>query len=248
MLEDSLFESNARKKVRNPMTIFVSVVVHVVTVTILLLIPLLQTQAVILPSVDMSLFLPKIESAPRVVEVIPSRRPSAASNSSDAIPVFSSPLSIPSKIALVDEPVSPERFLLFSGGPTITMPSQHLNQILELSAPTDLLPPTPPLPPPIVKSNPIRISTGSQAAKLIYQIKPAYPPLARQARIQGVVILEALIGKDGSISTLRVISGHTLLTQAAVDAVKQWKYQPTLLNGEPTEVVTTVTVTFTFQQ
>jgi len=245
MLEDSLFESNAREKMRNPMTVFVSVVVHVVTVTILLLIPLLQTQAVILPSVDMSLFLPKIESEPRVVEVSPSRRPSAPSNSSAAIPVFSSPASIPSTIALIDEPVSPKGFVPISGPSNFSVPG-------DLNLPDEFPPspesvPVPPLPPPVVKSDPVRISGGVQAAKLIYQVKPAYPPLARQARIQGVVILEALIGKDGSISTLRVISGHTLLTQAALDAVKQWKYQPTLLSGEPTEVVTTVTVTFTFQ-
>jgi len=248
MLEDSLFESNAREKMRNPMTVVVSVVVHVVTVTILLLIPLLQTQAVILPSVDMSLFLPKTESEPSVVEMSPSRRPSAPSNSSAAIPVFSSPASIPSAIALIDEPVSPEKgFVPISGPSNFSVPGGHLNLPDEFPPSPESVP-VPPLPPPVVKSDPVRISGGVQAAKLIYQVKPAYPPLARQARIQGVVILEALIGKDGSISTLRVISGHTLLTQAALDAVKQWKYQPTLLSGEPTEVVTTVTVTFTFQQ
>jgi protein TonB len=75
-----------------------------------------------------------------------------------------------------------------------------------------------------------------------------YPPLAKQARIQGVVLLEAVISKDGAIDNLRVISGHPLLTQAAIDAVKQWRYKPTLLNGEPVEVVTTITVNFAFSQ
>jgi protein TonB len=83
-----------------------------------------------------------------------------------------------------------------------------------------------------------------QQANLIRQIKPPYPPLARQARIQGQVILEAIISKQGSVENLRVISGHPLLIQSALDAVKQWKYKPTLLNGEPVEVVTTVTVNF----
>jgi protein TonB len=77
-------------------------------------------------------------------------------------------------------------------------------------------------------------------------VQPTYPPLARQARIQGVVILDAVIAKDGSVDELKVISGHPLLTGAAIDAVKQWKYKPTTLNGEPVEVQTTITVTFSF--
>ena len=94
---------------------------------------------------------------------------------------------------------------------------------------------------------PIRQHSSVQSANLIYQVKPAYPPIARQTRTQGVVVLEAVIDRDGSIQSLRVVSGHPLLTQAALDAVKQWKYRPTLLNGEPIEVITTVTVTFTLQ-
>ena len=77
-----------------------------------------------------------------------------------------------------------------------------------------------------------------QQAKLIRQPKPVYPPLAKQARISGVVHLTAVIAKDGTIQDLKVISGHPLLVQAAMEAVKQWVYQPTLLNGEPVEVVT----------
>jgi protein TonB len=87
-----------------------------------------------------------------------------------------------------------------------------------------------------------------QQAMIITQTKPVYPPLAKQARIQGVVILEAVIGKDGAVNEIKVISGHPLLQQAAIDAVSQWKYKPTLLNGEPVEVVTTVTVNFAFAQ
>jgi protein TonB len=71
-----------------------------------------------------------------------------------------------------------------------------------------------------------------------------YPPLAKQARISGSVLLHAIIEKDGSVIQLEVISGHPLLVQAALDAVRQWRYQPTLLNGEPVQVDTTVTVVF----
>ena len=81
---------------------------------------------------------------------------------------------------------------------------------------------------------------------MISQVRPVYPPLAKQARIQGVVVLEAVIGKDGTIQNLRVITGHPLLIKAAQDAVSQWQYKPTMLNGEPVEVVTTVTVNFAF--
>ena len=84
-----------------------------------------------------------------------------------------------------------------------------------------------------------------QAAKLAAQPKPTYPPLARQARIQGTVRLEAVISKEGSIEELKVVSGHPLLIQSALDAVKQWRYQPTMLNGVPVEVITTIDVNFT---
>jgi protein TonB len=84
-----------------------------------------------------------------------------------------------------------------------------------------------------------------QKAKLARQVKPQYPPLARQARIQGTVKLTAVIAKDGSIQELQVISGHPLLVPAALQAVKQWQYNPTLLNGQAVEVVTQIDVNFT---
>jgi protein TonB len=82
---------------------------------------------------------------------------------------------------------------------------------------------------------------------LIKQVNPTYPPLARAARVTGVVLLSATISTDGSIKDLRVISGHTLLQEAAIEAVKQWRYKPTMLNGQPVEVITTITVNFIMQ-
>ena len=79
------------------------------------------------------------------------------------------------------------------------------------------------------------------------QPRPIYPPLAKQARIQGVVRLNAIIGKDGTIQNLTVASGHPLLVPAALEAVKQWVYKPTLLNGEPVEVVTSDRREFHFE-
>lgn len=85
-------------------------------------------------------------------------------------------------------------------------------------------------------------------SRLIHRVLPYYPPLAKQTRTSGVVELRAIIGKDGRVHSLEVISGPPLLIQAAMDAVRQWRYTPTLLNGEPVEVDTFVTVKFILSQ
>jgi protein TonB len=91
----------------------------------------------------------------------------------------------------------------------------------------------------------VRVSQGVSQGLLIRQVKPTYPALARSARIQGQVVLQAVISKDGSIENLHLISGHPMLAPAAIEAVKQWKYKPYFLNGEPVEVETTINVNFT---
>jgi protein TonB len=110
----------------------------------------------------------------------------------------------------------------------------------------------PPPPPPVKKEEPkltrIRVGGNVQAANLIRKITPVYPPLAKQARIQGTVRFTAIIGKDGTIQNLQLVSGHPLLVEAARQAVSQWQYKPTLLNGEPVEVVTQIDVNFTLSQ
>jgi protein TonB len=90
----------------------------------------------------------------------------------------------------------------------------------------------------------VRISPGVIKGLLTYRVEPTYPPLAKAARIQGVVVLTAIIDKDGYIQSLQLVSGHPLLAPAAIEAVKHWHYKPFLLNGQPLEVETTVTVTF----
>jgi protein TonB len=110
-------------------------------------------------------------------------------------------------------------------------------------------PPPPPVvaaPKPVAPQR-IRVGGNVQQAKLLNQPKPVYPPLAKQARIQGTVRFNAIIGRDGAIANLTVVSGHPLLVPSALEAVRQWKYQPTLLNGEPVEVVTQIDVNFTLQ-
>ncbi len=90
----------------------------------------------------------------------------------------------------------------------------------------------------------VRVGGNVQPPRVISETQPIYPALARQAHIEGDVVLRAVITKDGNVSELKVISGHPLLVQAALDAVRQWKYQTTKLNGDPVEVEMTITVHF----
>ena len=91
----------------------------------------------------------------------------------------------------------------------------------------------------------IRVGGNMAVSNLIHKVDPVYPAIAKAAKIQGTVVLQAVISKDGSIENLHLISGHPMLAPAAIDAVKQWKYKPYFLNGEPVEVETTINVNFT---
>jgi TonB family protein len=126
------------------------------------------------------------------------------------------------------------------------------DRTLLISAP-GVPPPPPPPPPPSggIPGNPpqrIKVSGNVQSAMIVSKVPPVYPELAKSARVQGVVRLAAVIGKDGTIQELHVLEGQPLLIQAAMDAVKQWTYRPTLLNGEPISVETTIEVNFTLNQ
>jgi TonB family protein len=105
-------------------------------------------------------------------------------------------------------------------------------------------PPRPESVPVHTPSAPIRRSEGVQSALLTHRVDPRYPPLALQSRRDGVVQLHAIIARDGSIQSLEVLSGDPLFIRDALDAVRQWRYRPTLLGGEPVEVETFITVNF----
>jgi TonB family protein len=94
----------------------------------------------------------------------------------------------------------------------------------------------------------VPVTSTIETAKLISRVQPVYPALAIQARIQGNVVLHAIIGRDGEVSELQVLSGDPLVVNAAVEAVRQWRYSPTLLNGQAVEVETTITVSFVLGQ
>jgi TonB family protein len=94
----------------------------------------------------------------------------------------------------------------------------------------------------------VRVSSGVSQGLLVNKVSPEYPADAREQHIQGVVILQVNIDKEGNVNNVELISGHPLLAPAAIEAVKQWKYKPYLLNGEPVEVDTQVQVNFTLTQ
>jgi protein TonB len=162
--------------------------------------------------------------------------------------LLTSPTRIPATIAKVrDEPLPATQFQSNSVGVLGAIgsgqPGGALDPVLGAilkNAESQPSPPqtTKPVPP-------RRIRVGSViAARIVYQPKPEYPELARLTRTEGAVEFEAVIGRDGTIQELKVLRGHPLLVKAAFDAVRQWRYQPTLLNGEPVEVMTEITVNF----
>jgi protein TonB len=163
------------------------------------------------------------------------------------------PKSIPKEVVMIKEEELPPPSSGVVGGIAGGVPGGTAGGVIGGiigSVPTAAPPPPPPpvkVEKPVTPSR-IRVGGNVQQAKLIRQPKPIYPPLAKQARISGVVRLNAIIGKDGTIQNLTVASGHPLLVPAAMEAVKQWVYQPTLLNGEAVEVVTQIDVNFTLSQ
>jgi protein TonB len=124
-------------------------------------------------------------------------------------------------------------------GSTLSGPYIPTNSVL-------VTPPPKPVPEaPKQSSTPIVVGGGVQMAKLVHKVIPVYPSLARMAGISGVVHLIGIIAKDGTIRNLQIVSGHPMLSKAAVEAVEQWVYKPTLLNGNPVEVIAPIDVTFT---
>lgn len=166
--------------------------------------------------------------------------------------VFRAPARIPEKVAdLIEEPV------VVASGPWVpgsTGPSIPGIQGLPITSGPAVAPP-PERPAERTKAAaaeklPDRIRVGGlvQAARLVSRVIPTYPALAKQAHVQGTVTLVAVIGCDGTVRSLRVMSGHPLLVRAALDAVSKWVYRPTLLNGEPVEVDTEIDVIFSLAQ
>jgi protein TonB len=235
---DDLVESTVTKKKTNKgWAVIVSGLVQTLILGILILIPLIYTEA--LPKAMLSTLLiappppPPPPPPPAPVKVVV--KPVARLIQSGKL---MQPRAIPKEVAVFKEAELPPDVInnTNQGGVFGGIPGQGL---IANNGPA--------LPPPPKAATPARIKQGGQvtAASIITQTRPVYPALARQARIQGNVVLHAIIDKEGKVAQLEVISGHPLLVQSALDAVKQWRYKPTQLNGDPVEVDTTITVTFT---
>lgn len=242
MFEQTFIDS--RVTARRPGTMAASLVLQSAFVAAALAIPLFQTASVAWRPPSPLLFVPP---TPKVVEVVQSQIASKQAVSLRPMfrPTFTAPTRIPTKIS--DSGPEPMPFMpSLSGSAGVYVdPLGDLSTKIaaasgQAQSVTPNVPPTP--------KTPLRVSVGVQAAKLIAQVKPPYPPLARTARVSGIVRLQAVIAPNGRIRNLQIISGHPLLVQAALDAVGQWQYQPTLLNGEPVEVITSIEVNFTLNQ
>jgi len=205
---------------------------------VLVLLPLIYTEA--LPKQQLMSFLeapaPPLGPAPRPLSKAPLAK--RASELDDG--VLRPPMAIPQHVATVEEEEAPpggatEVPGLVPGGLQNGVPNSVVNNIVRNIAPAM----------PKVAAEKVRVSSGVAQGLLVHQVTPQYPPLARQARVQGTVVLQAVIGKDGTVQNLHVLSGHPMLIEAAMDAVRQWRYKPYYLNGEPVEVDTQINVNFT---
>ncbi len=242
-----LFYSAAKTDNWKRATIPIAYIIEVILVGVTVLIPLIYTDA--LPRAQLMTFL-VAPPPPPPPPPPPAAAPVRVARRVTADDVMRAPTVIPKAIAQIrDEPDMPQAAVGVVGGVPGGMPGGTpggvLGSIISAAAAA-----APPPPPPPTASTPKRIRVGGQveAAKLIFQPRPEYPPLAKMARIQGTVRLEAIISRDGTIQDLKVLSGHPLLVKAALEAVQRWRYQPTLLNGEPVEVITEIDVNFTLAE
>jgi protein TonB len=159
------------------------------------------------------------------------------------------PSRIPAKVQMIKDDDAPPPTITDGvvGGVPGGIPGGQLDGVIGgiIGSTSSLAAPALLKPKPVVPSvQRVRVSPGVIKGLLIHRVEPIYPFLAQQARIQGVVVLTAIIDKDGNVERLQLVNGHPLLAPAAIEAVKQWRYKPFLLNGQPLEVETTVTVDF----
>jgi protein TonB len=203
----------------------------------LLLLPLLSIQG--LPPLQLMAAL--VAPAPGPAPAVPARSHVAPTSNMIGRNLMM-PRQIPRKIANFNETEAPPalEFAATPGVPGGTGSAGARNLMMEgFGSGTNAIPIL--SPPPAVHQ--VRVSHMMEG-NLIHRVQPVYPPLARQARIQGTVVLRAIISRDGRIENLQVVSGHPMLVPAAIGAVRQWRYQPYILNDQPVEVETQITVNF----
>jgi periplasmic protein TonB len=235
MFNELIESTSEKKKTNTSWSVIVSAIVQISVLSVLILIPLIYTQALPTAMLTTLLVAPPPPPPPPPPPVKTIEKPVARLIQSGKL---MQPRAIPKEVTVFKEAELP---------PDVTANNNNQSGVFGGIPGQGLMAEGSPLPPPPKAAAPVRIKQGGAvtAASIITQTKPAYPPLARQARIQGVVVLHAIIDKEGKVAQLEAVSGHPLLVQSALDAVKQWRYKPTQLNGEPVEVDTTIQVTFT---
>jgi periplasmic protein TonB len=241
LFHDSLVVSGAKSRPSNPWAPVGSVTLLSLLLLALVVIPLFHTDT-----------LPKRETLTMLYVL-----PAAAASNVTRLPVPTSTsrntptnMRIPSAVHTTQEaPPSPPLDTAgglvggVPGGVVGGIPGGVLSEVLRSTGSAPVLAKTP-------APTPKRIRVPARIAKanLVYDVAPKYPPEAGRARIEGTVVLLAVIGKDGTVEDVRVKSGLSLLAQAAIEAVKQWRYRPYLLNGEPVEVDSQITINFTLSR
>jgi periplasmic protein TonB len=247
MFEEMVVSNAKNKKTNKPWTVFLSMLLQVGFLAVLILIPLIYTEA--LPKTLMSSILlappppPPPPPPPAAVQVVKVKPVAHLMEAGKLV----APKAIPKDVKIIkEEEAPPDVGAGMIGGVPGGVSGGSMGGVIGgvIGGAGSTAAPPPP------KVNPKRITVGGnvQAAHLVNRVQPIYPPLARQTRISGTVKLHAIIGKNGAVEQLQVVSGHPLLVQSALDAVKQWRYQPTLLNGEPVEVDTEIDVIFSLAQ
>jgi protein TonB len=239
MFNDLVISGSNSTKTHKSWTVVVSTVIQAVLLGILILIPLIYTEA--LPKGMLTTFIvpppPPPPPPPPAIQRIVKPVVHIIKNGQ-----MMAPTVIPKKIEMIKEDPTPPDVGV-SGGVVGGVPGGSAGGVL--GGIIGGVGGGPPPPPPPKAKGPIRVGGNVQQANLLRQVQPIYPPIAKTAHISGTVVLHAIISKDGTIEQLEYISGPPLLMKNAMDAVRQWRYRPTMLNGEPVEVDTTVSVVFT---
>ncbi|MGB8323632.1 MAG: energy transducer TonB [Candidatus Acidiferrum sp.] len=240
MFEEMVVSTNKAQKTNKPWTVVLSMLFQIGFLAVLILIPLIYTEA--LPKTLMSSILlappppPPPPPPPAAVQVVKVKPVAHLMDAGKLV----APKVIPKDVKIIKEEEAPPDMGVSGGVPGGVAGGSMGGVMGGVIGGAGTAAPPPP------KVTPKRVSVGGnvQAARLVNRVQPVYPPLARQTRISGTVKLHAIIGKSGAVEQLQVLSGHPLLVQSALDAVRQWRYQPTLLNGDPVEVDTEIDVIF----
>ena len=240
MFQDCLIESGGRLKTKRVWTTLFSVVMQAFLIGIMILVPLIYTEA-----------LPKQQLMTFLVAPPPPPPPPPAAAPVQAVKVVQTdiengqlrtPSKIPQKVAMIKEEDAPPPVSSMGGvvgGVPGGVPGGQMGGVLG-----GILSSSAMAPPRLAAPQRIRLAQGVTDGQRVVSTQATYPSIAKMARVQGDVVLQAIISKQGTIENLRVVSGHPMLVQSALDAVRQWRYRPYLLNGEPVEVETVITVKF----